>query len=240
MELPPGARVDTSDPELEIAVEYFSSWRAPALPGGLQPTTGGRPLVDDEANRLRRLKQRIINERARRAFARGVAQVGAHDDEWLRRLNAVWQAFHRDGSTIDAGVVDHEADDPLFDLFVFDGPTRRCSIDQISSGELELVTIGSMAGVRWACPARALGPRSMGKRTSRVGSFRGGGAYDAVDHAAPVVRSLCSLSMDLRCGGRCGPVCLVSQGGTGGGGARGGRASGGVGGRGEVAGVRHE
>lgn len=142
-----GGAVDMSDPGQvreslgQIAVEYFSSWRAPVLPGGLQPTTGGRPPVDNEANRLRRIKQRIINERARRAFARGAAQAEAHDEAWLRRLNVVWQAFHRDGSTIEAGIVDHDADDPLFDLFVFDGPVRRCSIDQISSGELELVTI---------------------------------------------------------------------------------------------------
>lgn len=123
----------------EISVEYFSSWRAPALPGGLQPTTGGRQLMDNEANRLRRLKQRIINERARRAFARDPSE--AHDVEWLGRLNAVWQAFHGDQSIIDADIVDAGAEEPVFDLFVFDGPTRRCSIDQISSGELELVTL---------------------------------------------------------------------------------------------------
>lgn len=125
----------------QIAVEYFSSWRAPILPGGLQPTTGGRPPDDNEANRLRRLKQRIINERARRAIAREPSQTEAHDIDWLRRLNAVWSAFHRDGSTIEADIVDSDAEDSLFDLFVFDGATRRCSIDQISSGELELVTI---------------------------------------------------------------------------------------------------
>jgi len=122
-----------------IAVEYFSSWRAPILPGGLQPTSRGRPPLDNEANRLRRLKQRIINERARRAFERDTSLV--QDTHWLRRLNEVWAAFHADGSTIDAGIVDPGADDPMFDLFVFDGATRRCSIDQVSSGELELVTM---------------------------------------------------------------------------------------------------
>jgi hypothetical protein len=115
----------------KIPVEYFSSWRAPILPGGLQPATrGGRRPDDTEANRLRRLKQRIINERARRAFERDPSD--AQDAHWLRRLNEVWSAFHRDGSTIDAGVVDPAVEDPTFDLFVFDGPLRRCSIDQIS------------------------------------------------------------------------------------------------------------
>lgn len=123
----------------ELSIEYFSSWRAPILPGGLQPTTRGRAPFDNEANRLRRLKQRIINERARRAFERDSSQ--AQDARWLQRLNEVWAAFHRDGSRIDAGIVDPAANEPTFDLFVFDGPTRRCSIDQVSSGELELVTM---------------------------------------------------------------------------------------------------
>jgi energy-coupling factor transporter ATP-binding protein EcfA2 len=90
----------------EIAVEYFSSWRAPILPGGLQRSE-------------------------------------AHDVQWLGRLNDVWRAFHRDESTIDAGIVNAGAEEPVFDLFVFDGPTRRCSIDQIGSGELELVTLAA-------------------------------------------------------------------------------------------------
>lgn len=122
----------------DITIEYFSSWRAPILPGGLQPVTRGRPPHETEANRLRIFKQKIINERARRAFDPDASQ--AHDAVWLTRLNKMWSAFHRDGSTIEAGIVDPKAEDPLFDLFVFDGAKRRCSIDQISSGELELLT----------------------------------------------------------------------------------------------------
>lgn len=125
-----------------LKLEYFSSWRAPILPGGLQATTsGGREPADTEANRLRRLKQRIINERAVRAIARNPAQAPTRDAAWLTKLNAVWSAFHHDGSTIELDTVDPASGDPRFDLFVFDGPTRRCSIDQISSGELELITI---------------------------------------------------------------------------------------------------
>jgi predicted ATPase len=138
LELPPG---EVRAYLQGLAIEYFSSWRAPILPGGLQPATrGGRPPGDNEANRLWRLKQRIINERARRAFERG-ASTTAEDELWLQRINEVWAAFHRDESTIDAGIVDPKSEDPTFDLFVFDGPARRCSIDQVSSGELELVTM---------------------------------------------------------------------------------------------------
>ncbi len=125
------------------SIEYFSSWRAPMLPGGVQPALrGGRPPDDNEANRLWRLKLRIVNERTRRAFARdGQEPSQARDESWLRRINEVWASFHADGSTIDADIVDPRAEDPYYDLFVFDGSTRRCSIDQISSGELELVTM---------------------------------------------------------------------------------------------------
>lgn len=136
---------------IQFDLEYFSSWRAPILPGGLQPITRGRSPHDTEANRLRRFKQKIINERARRAFELPAGLT--HDTIWLERLNRVWSAFHRDGSTLDAGIVDPNAEDPLFDLFVFDGSKRRCSIDQISSGELELLTFagallfGEFAGI---------------------------------------------------------------------------------------------
>lgn len=136
-----------------LEVEYFSSWRAPILPGGLQPASRGRPPEDTETNRLRRLKQRIINERARRAFESKPPTSQTPDQVWLDRINKVWTAFHSDGSLIDAGLVDENADELLFDLFVFDGAARRCSIDQVSSGELELLALagtlmlGEFAGI---------------------------------------------------------------------------------------------
>ncbi len=108
----------------------------------MQPSAKGRPLHDNEANRLRRLKQRIINERARRAFDRDSSEP--QDEVWLARLNDVWSAFHQDGSYLDPGTLVSGEDERLFDLFVLekDGK-RRCSIDQLSSGEIELL---SMAG----------------------------------------------------------------------------------------------
>lgn len=123
-----------------MSVEFFSSWRAPLLPGSVSPKLqGGRPAADTESNRLVHLKQRIVDERAKRAFVRSGGE--ARDAEWLSRLNEVWTAFHEDGSVIDADIVDPSDDDSGFDLFVFDGETRRCSIDQLSSGELEILTM---------------------------------------------------------------------------------------------------
>ncbi|MCA9537845.1 MAG: AAA family ATPase [Myxococcales bacterium] len=131
---PPAALAD-------LDVEYFSSWRAPALAGPVQPSTGGRAQNETESSRLRVLKQRIVNERARRAFARK-GDPAALDERWLARLNTAWAEFHfGDGGRIDADVVDAAARQLTFDLFVFDGETRRCAIDQISAGELELVAL---------------------------------------------------------------------------------------------------
>lgn len=123
-----------------LSVEYFSSWRAPILSGAMQPSARGRFILDNEANRLRRLKQRIINERARKAF--GTTPGQALDEVWLERINDVWRAFHRDGTYLAPGVVESGEDEGLFDLFVLESEgERRCSIDQLSSGEIELLTI---------------------------------------------------------------------------------------------------
>lgn len=123
-------------------VEYFSSRRTPALVGSLKPTMAGTKSKDqdNEANRLRQFKQLIIDQRSRRAFR---PEQENTDEIWLKKLNAAWAKFHGDdGSYIDADIVDPDSEDTLFDLFIFDAPRiRRCALDQVSSGELELITI---------------------------------------------------------------------------------------------------
>ncbi len=125
-----------------LSVEYFSSWRAPELVGPIKPLVGrgGRPM-DTENNRLWRLKQRINDERARAGY--GPTPGGEKKaDLWLSRLNQAWERFHRDdGTSIDAQIVAPEAEELLADLFVVtrDG-VRLCTIDQTSSGEIELLS----------------------------------------------------------------------------------------------------
>lgn len=133
-----------SDWLIDLAVEYFSSWRAPELPGPIKPLIGpgGRP-ADTETNRLRRLKQRINDERAKRGYQRQMPLPGVTKaDRWLERLNAAWRRFHDDdGTRIDAQIVDPDAEDAYADLFVLSGTGERiCSIDQASSGEIELLS----------------------------------------------------------------------------------------------------
>lgn len=128
----------------ELQIEeprYFSSWRAPALVGALAPSIGGS-VEPTEANRVAALKQRIINLAARSAFGRSSTAV----DVLLARLNKAWSYFHvTDGTHIAPDVVDPDDEKTaLFDLYVLnrDG-SRRCAIDDVSAGELELI---AMAG----------------------------------------------------------------------------------------------
>lgn len=125
-----------------LAVEYFSSWRAPELVGPVKPLVGrGARPTNTETNRLWRLKQRINDERARAGYA-PIPPGKGKADQWLTRLNEAWQRFHDgDGTMIDAQIVDPEDEELLADLFVVtkDG-TRVCSIDQTSAGEIELLS----------------------------------------------------------------------------------------------------
>ncbi len=133
--IPPGWLTD-------LAVEYFSSWRAPTLVGPVKPLVGrgGRP-PNTESNRLWRLKQRINDERARAGY--GALPPGEKKaDLWLERLNQAWQRFHGDdGTYIDAQIVDPNDEELLADLFVMTADDRRlCTIDETSSGEVELLS----------------------------------------------------------------------------------------------------
>jgi hypothetical protein len=122
-------------------VAYFSSWRAPTLVGAIEPapTKGGTPAVT-EANRIWRLKRRILNAHARGAFGKpGQAAT------FLEPLNRAWALFQGDGSRIEPGLVESagvDSDEAPADLFrvAADGG-RICSIDELSSGELELLSL---------------------------------------------------------------------------------------------------
>jgi ABC-type transport system involved in cytochrome c biogenesis ATPase subunit len=123
-------------PYLTPQIEFFSSWRAPHLVGPLTPLPTAH-AQDNEVNRLWRLKQRLIDEKSRRGFG-GTAVRGA---EWLDLLNQAWRRLHGpDGTSLDLQIVDDKAEDVFADLFVTKSGRRLCPIDQLSSGELELIS----------------------------------------------------------------------------------------------------
>ncbi len=125
-----------------LAVEFFSSWRAPELVGPIHPLGGGPRPRDNENNRLWRLKQRICDERARGGYAPTLAG-SSKADLWLERINQAWARFHgNDGTSIDARLVEARTEEEglLADLFVVRGERILCPIDQVSSGEIELLS----------------------------------------------------------------------------------------------------
>jgi predicted ATPase len=125
-----------------LSVEYFSSWRAPVLVGPVRPLESGRRLTNNETNRLWRLKQRIADEYMRFGLRRSLRGAASSKPEaWLEQLNRAWRRFHRsDGTEIVPDIVEREGKEGDFlDLFVMRGKDRVCSIDQISSGEIEVI-----------------------------------------------------------------------------------------------------
>lgn len=137
-ELDPGSSL----PRELLLVEYFSSWRAPKLVGPVKAGAPGRRPLPSEANRLWRLKQRIADEFTRvgvQRSLRGPAQ--SKPETWMEQLNRAWRRFHRnDGTTIAPELVEPGGEEGLFvDLVVKRGDERICSVDQISSGEIEVL-----------------------------------------------------------------------------------------------------
>lgn len=120
-------------------VEYFSSWRAPMLVGPVQPLGRGRRPDNTESNRLWRLKQRIVDARAKTAFPESPSWD--EHGNLLAVVNRAWKRLHGDQETqIVTELVDPQSPDAYADLFVEFAGRRRCSIDQVSSGEIELLS----------------------------------------------------------------------------------------------------
>lgn len=124
----------------ERPIEYHSSWRTPFQFGGVRLSGLAGEETEDERYRLYRLKQRIVSERAKRAFS-----VEDSSDRWLDRLNEIWRDWHGSVDTwIDVLPSDEAERD--YDLFIVRdipelGPQRICELDRASSGELEWVTL---------------------------------------------------------------------------------------------------
>ncbi len=64
------------------------------------------------------------------------------DQVWLDKLNTYWRVFRDDGTTFAMTLVnpdDLDAND--WDLFLYRGEERICSVDMMSSGEQEVIAM---------------------------------------------------------------------------------------------------
>lgn len=127
-----------------LEVEFFSSWRHLILPGPVRPMADLPERARSEQGRLWQLKQWILDERTRSAL-RGTS---GRADRWLERLNDAWHRMRGDRSgSFSLEAVTEDENVSLFDLYLMQddpdlGLVRVCSVDQLSSGELEWVTLG--------------------------------------------------------------------------------------------------
>jgi len=123
-----------------LGTEYISSRRLPALVGSVQDGIKGRPPDNTEANRIWRLKHRVRQQQGRRVP--GYTGPEPLDQQWMERLNDFWQAFRGDGTHLTMTLVDpDDLDASEWDLILYDGDRRVCSVDALSSGEQEIIAM---------------------------------------------------------------------------------------------------
>jgi DNA repair exonuclease SbcCD ATPase subunit len=128
---------------------YFSSWRSQRYVGGLPITagkSGRRPDSRNEENRLWIIKQFLINSRAHDLFREKSGSPSGTNgnmsfEEVVARLNRIWHRFYP--QTNETFSVDEISDDPDagFDVFIRWSNQTKVALDNLSSGQQELVTI---------------------------------------------------------------------------------------------------
>lgn len=137
-----------SGPKLpEPRVAYFSSWRAQRYIGAVPVTAGKpgrRPDPRNEENRLWITKQYLVNAKAHgllREEKSGQRGANGRYTELVGRLNKVWSHFYPSQEATFR--VDETSDDPEagFDVFVGWKGQPPVTLDQLSSGQQEIVSM---------------------------------------------------------------------------------------------------
>jgi energy-coupling factor transporter ATP-binding protein EcfA2 len=119
---------------------YFSSWRASSFVGSINPTVGqpGTP-AEIEQNRLRNVKQRLVNAATVERFEDRSPQPGRYTAV-IQVINDAWREFYPDiDQTFAVEIV--SPDQPLagsFDVYLRRPEGYRLEVDLLSSGQLEL------------------------------------------------------------------------------------------------------
>jgi energy-coupling factor transporter ATP-binding protein EcfA2 len=124
----------------QLPVFYASARRASALGGPVQDTPHGESVPATEVNRIWTFKDRLRKQQGRRVA--GYRGPAPRDELWLQQLNSYWRTFRDDGTTFAMTLVEPEnLDRNDWDLFLYRGDERVCSIDAMSSGEQEVLAL---------------------------------------------------------------------------------------------------
>jgi energy-coupling factor transporter ATP-binding protein EcfA2 len=128
-------------PEHPVPHWYFSSWRAPSLVGPIGPTVGrpGRRPAKNDQNRLRNVKQLLVNAATVERFENRLPQLSRYSTI-IREINEAWREFYPDsGQTFAVEIVStDEAGIAGFDVYLLSPDGTRLEVDLLSSGQLEL------------------------------------------------------------------------------------------------------
>ncbi len=129
----------------ELPIEWFSSSRHPYLCGPVRPMSEPPDFLRREERRLWQIKQQIVDERTRSAFN----DVPGDDKAWLDRMSRAWSALRGDDETrLTVATADRGQARTDIDLYIQRrskdlaiGDELVCTVDQLSSGELEWLTL---------------------------------------------------------------------------------------------------
>lgn len=120
---------------------YFSSWRAPRLTGSLDVTVGkrGRRPIKNDSNRLKNIKQSLINAAAIERFSSQQDLLKGYS-LWIEEINTVWHDFYPESAqAFQVDIIEPgEEETGSFDVFLVDSQGARLEVDYLSSGQLEL------------------------------------------------------------------------------------------------------
>ena len=121
---------------------YFSSWRAPQLPGPVDVTVGKpsrRPAVTDQ-NRLLNVKHRLVNAAAVELFQKPLPPFSRYSS-WMPAISAAWREFYPEsGHTFAVELVAPGEEDSSgsFDVYLRMTDGNRLEVDLLSAGQIEL------------------------------------------------------------------------------------------------------
>jgi energy-coupling factor transporter ATP-binding protein EcfA2 len=139
-EMPDSTDRPLSDPP--VPHWYFSSWRAPSLIGPVEPTVGrpGRRGTKNDQNRLRNVKQALVNAATFERFQAPVLDGVGPYSAIIGEVNDAWREFYPDsGQTFAVEIVSPtEPGIGGFDVYLRTAEGPRLEVDLLSSGQLEL------------------------------------------------------------------------------------------------------
>jgi predicted ATPase len=129
---------------------YFSSWRAPQLPGPVDVTVGkpGRRPAKTDQNRLLNVKQRLVNAATVELFQTPLPSFGRYS-ALIQAINEGWSEFYPEsGHTFAVEVVTPGDEDSSgsFDVYLRAPGGLRLEVDLLSAGQIELfLFLGELA-----------------------------------------------------------------------------------------------